>query len=48
MEHYLRGQETIVRGHDTHYVPERLLLILVEVSYDNLVLVPVQDWLHPG
>jgi hypothetical protein len=48
MQHYSRGQETVVPGHDSHDIPERLLLILVEMSYDKLVLVPVEDWLHPG
>ena len=35
-------------GHNPHHVPEWLILILIQMSYDKLVLVPVSDRLHPG
>ena len=45
---YLRGEETMVPGHNSHYLSQRLVFIVIVTSDGMPVLFPVEDWLHPG
>jgi len=40
----LRRHEAVFLDHDMHHIPEWLFLVLIQMKYGNLVLVPV--WLH--